>query len=209
LTVAALGTAVATTWGVAFGGSEGEAVPNDRETGLETVPSVGRGPLPVQDGVQCDDPPVEVATFTRDEAGAPLPWIAPPEGATAASWTLYGRVTFGGRHVRWTAELQGEPPWEVALPAEAYFDASQQGWVSRIQLTLVGRDAKGNARRDFGSEQAWVVWPDGETPIVLDKAARDVEAPNGAWSPEAQATVPAELFGDPTASVAPPEGGAP
>lgn len=149
-----------------------------------------------------------VASLERDAAGLVLPWIRPPDGVVAPSWELHGVLRYGERRLTWTQVLTGEPPWEVVLPPELYFDGYQRDWLSSLHLRLYPTDGLGALTRQLPVERLWVVWPDGATAVWLDEAGRRVEAPNGAWSASALATVPIEDVGDPNVEIAPPVGGA-
>jgi hypothetical protein len=182
----------------------------DREDGEELIPSAppGSGVGTGTEGATCSIGAPE-AKLLRDASGLVLPFVEAPAGVIAAGWSVTGKVIYGEAQVKWSTPLTGSPPWEIVLPQGAYFDGWQREWLSRIRLVLYATDAAGNQLQELPVEPAWVVWPDGQTPVWLDDAARRVEAPNGAWSFAAQATVPAEDVGNPNAGVAPPTGGAP
>jgi hypothetical protein len=182
--------------------------PLDPEVGIREVPE-GVQRLPIANERLCSTEANGPVPAVRDAAGV-LPWLALPKVDAAVSWRLEGTLFYGGKQVEWSWSAKGADPVEVVLPAEAYFDGYQRDWLSRVTVRIVGQDVEGRPVSEATSEELFVVWPDGETPLWLDTTAAALEAPNGAWYPHgADAIVAALATGmDPRAVLEPPTGGA-
>ncbi|MEQ1567596.1 MAG: hypothetical protein ABMA64_18280 [Myxococcota bacterium] len=108
------------------------------------------------------------------------PLLYPPTDVAASSWSLRGSLYYAGTEVAWTADLDGDPPFEVVLPEGAFFDVWQRDWLSSVRIRLVGHGSDGSDTV-VGAAVVHVVWPEDEA-LWLEQETATVEAPSGAWS---------------------------